>query len=114
LLFSRSRNLLVLPVLVAEIDASQYLGDIPPYAYGNYVWQGVHVYNIAVETGFTLLGTITHMNTTTASITGFSVSSPYAIERSLYIGDVLYTLSDRMIKMNDIDSLEQIGAITLP
>jgi len=113
LLFSRSRNLLVLPVLVAEIDASQYPEGIPPYAYGNYVWQGVYVYNITAETGFTLLGTITQMNAANSSNTGFSASSPYTIERSLYIGNVLYTLSDRMIKMNDIDSLEQIGAIQL-
>jgi hypothetical protein len=114
LLFSRSRNLLVLPVLVAEIDESQYLGGVPPYAYGNYVWQGVYVYNITADTGITLLGTITQMNNTAVSNTGFLASSPYSIERSLYIGDVLYTISDRMIKMNDIDSLEQIGAIQLP
>jgi hypothetical protein len=36
------------------------------------------------------------------------------VERSLYIDDVLYTISDRMIKMNGLDDLSEVGRVELP
>lgn len=113
LLFSRSRNLLVLPVLVAKIDASKYPEGVPPYAYGDYVWQGAYVFNISEETGFTQLGTISQINTAGTQISSY-YSSSYDIKRSMYIDDVLYTISDKMIKMNDLDNLEELGTVQLP
>ena len=37
----------------------------------------------------------------------------YSIKRSLYIKDVIFTFSDAMIQMNDIDTLDRINAIDL-
>jgi hypothetical protein len=38
---------------------------------------------------------------------------PKAIHRSLYIEEVLYTISNGMIKMNDIESLEDLASLEL-
>ena len=37
----------------------------------------------------------------------------YSIKRSLFIENVIYTLSDSMIKMNDIDNLNELNKISL-
>ena len=37
----------------------------------------------------------------------------YWVQRSLYIGDVLYTVSDRMVKMNSLEDLSPIGEVAL-
>jgi uncharacterized secreted protein with C-terminal beta-propeller domain len=39
--------------------------------------------------------------------------SPYAVTRSLYIGDVLYTVSEMKIKMNSLESLDLINEIAV-
>ena len=49
LLFDREKNLLVLPVLLAEIDENDYAGEVPDYAYGEYVWQGAYVFEISLD-----------------------------------------------------------------
>jgi uncharacterized secreted protein with C-terminal beta-propeller domain len=36
------------------------------------------------------------------------------VERSLYIDDVLYTISGGMIKMNDLTDLSEVGRVELP
>ena len=46
LLFDKEKNLLVIPVLVAELDENDYEGEIPDWAYGEYVWQGAYVFEI--------------------------------------------------------------------
>jgi inhibitor of cysteine peptidase len=114
LLFSRSRNLLVLPVLVAEIDPGKYPGGVPANAYGDYVWQGAYVFNISAETGITERGRITHLKSADLLKSGYYFDSPYSVKRALYIGDVLYTVSDKMIKLNSLDTLAEIGKVQLP
>jgi uncharacterized secreted protein with C-terminal beta-propeller domain len=113
-LFSKSHNLLVLPILLAEIDESQYPTGVPPYMHGEYVYQGAYVFNISVETGITLRGRVTHLdNTTDLLFSGYYYASPYSIKRTLYIDQVLYTISDKKVKANHLDTLEEISVIEL-
>jgi uncharacterized secreted protein with C-terminal beta-propeller domain len=35
------------------------------------------------------------------------------VQRILYIGDVLYTVSDSLVKLNDINSLAELKALNL-
>ena len=110
LLFDKARNLMVIPALVAEIDRSQYPGEIPANAYGQPVWQGAYVFNVTVGEGIVLKGRITHFDD------GFEKQQYYMgrfIERAFYIGDFLYTLSYEMVKINDLSSLAQVGQIVL-
>ncbi len=113
-LFSRSKSLLVLPILLAEIDEEKYSGTVPPNAHGEYVWQGAYVYNITSEQGLIFKDRITHLKNDEELLkSGFYFESSYAIKRSLYIGNVLYTISDNTIKMNDLENLNEINTINL-
>ena len=114
LLFDKDLNLLAIPVLVAEIDESKYPNGVPPNAYGDYVWQGLYVFNIT-ESSIEFRGGITHIEDQTAFLkSGYWFYSEYAVKRALYIDNVLYTISDKMIKMNDLVNLEEIGSLMLP
>jgi inhibitor of cysteine peptidase len=107
-LFDKSKNLLVIPVLVAEIDESQYPEGVPPYAYGTPVWQGAYVFNITLTDGFVLRGKVTHGEDSI----GVAESS-YWVKRALYIDNVLYTISDREVKLNSLEDLAFIKEIEL-
>ena len=44
---------------------------------------------------------------------GFWFESEYTVERSLYIEDNLYTMSQGMIKINNLETLEELAEIDL-
>ena len=112
-LFNREKQLLVIPVLVAKIDETKYPEGEPPLnAYGDYVWQGAYIYNITLE-GLVLRGNITHIENGVGLQSYYYYSSPYSVKRSLYIDNVLYTISDKMIKMNSLGDLSLLKAIQL-
>jgi len=115
-LFSQEKNLLVIPVLLAEIFEEQYPTDLPEWAYGEYVWQGAYVYSLDTETGFKLRGRISHIEDDSLFLKSGSYypGSSYSVKRSLYMDDVLYTLSDGRIKMNGLDDLHEINRVDLP
>ena len=110
-LFSRSKNLLVIPVQLAEIDEGDYPEGVPPDAYGEYVWQGAYVFDISLTDGLVLKGGITH------SEGGFQPEwywyDSCFVKRSLYINNVLYTISDNLVKMNDLNDLNEINEVGL-
>jgi uncharacterized secreted protein with C-terminal beta-propeller domain len=93
LLFDKEKNLLVIPVLVVE--------------QGQYVWQGAYVFDISPDEGIRLRGGITHQEDDIELWRN-------SVKRSLYIGNVLYTISDTKIKMNNLENLEEIGEVQLP
>jgi len=114
-LFDRTKNLLVIPVLVAEIDEEKYPNGVPPNMYGDYVWQGAYVFNVTVDQGFVLKGGITHLEgDSDLKKSGYYFYSSYSVKRSLYIDNVLYTISDKKIKMNNLEDLTEINEIELP
>lgn len=112
LLFDRARNLLVIPIMLAEIDPSQYDGEVPPDAYGEYVWQGAYVFDISLD-GLELRGRITHMEDADLLKHGYYFGFSYLVQRSLYIDNVLYTISDMKVKMNSLQTLAEINAVEL-
>jgi inhibitor of cysteine peptidase len=108
-LFDKSTNLLVLPVLNATINLSQYNASaIPPWAYGEPVWQGACVFNLTLSEGFVLRGEITHIDN------GTSIEDTnYYVQRSLYIDNVLYTVSNAKVRLNSLDDLSFIKEIDI-
>jgi len=112
-LFDEERNLLVIPILLAEIDEDKYSGRVPPNAYGDYVWQGIYVFTVN-ETGIFLRGRVTHIKDPGVfAKSGFYFHSKYAIKRAIYIGDFLYSISDGMIKVNDLRDLKEVAEVNL-
>ena len=101
LLFAREKNLLAFPVSVCEVkEQSVKYNGMPPY--GELTFQGAYVYNLDLTTGFTLKGKISHPG---------SGGLQQPIQRILYIGSNLYTVSESMIKVNDLAGMQEKGAI---
>ena len=113
-LFDKSRNLMVIPVLVAEIDESKYPEGVSADAYGEPVWQGAYVLRVSLDAGISLQGRITHIEDIAEVEKGYYFYSPFSVERSLYIDDVLYTISQAKIRMNNLENLDYINQVDLP
>lgn len=115
LLFSREKNLLALPVTVMEIgqkNAKQNNANIPEY--GKFSFQGAYVYHIDLQQGLQFKGRITHLDQDDYLKAGNYWDNPdKSINRILYIGDALYTLSPAMIKANQMDSLQEKQVLRL-
>lgn len=112
-LFSKSKNLLVIPVEIYEINKSKYPDNPPPYAWGEYIWQGAYVFSLDPESGFVPRGGITHNNKSSFDRYNDYNEYKYYIQRSFYIKDVLYTVSEKAVKMNSLDSLEEVNKLWL-
>ncbi|MDF2922877.1 MAG: hypothetical protein K0R57_1791 [Paenibacillaceae bacterium] len=113
LLFSREKNLLAFPITVAEVpDSAKKQGAT---AYGQFAFQGAYVYHVDLAEGFKLRGSITHMSAEEqAKAGGGWYEGSHNVERILYIGDSLYTLSKGEIRANDLLSLVEQKRLILP
>ncbi len=120
-LFDRTKNLLVIPVSLALVDNST-INQYQPKdsAYGTTVWQGAYVFGLTESGGFTLRGTITHLNPTLLNSQGqltnpndyYNTQNDW-ITRSLFIGNTLYTISNAEVKLNSLTDISQIGQVNL-
>jgi len=106
-LFDKNKNLLVIPARVVKtIDMPEkYSGD------QQRIWYGAYVFGVTPEKGFDLRGSIEH-----STGGGYAwYGSPYEVKRSLYIGDTLYTLSQKQILANSLSRINTtIATIQLP
>lgn len=108
-LFSRAKNLLVLPVTLAEIQGARTsLSE-----YGETVYQGAYVYELTVDEGFKLRGRITHLTSVAnlESVGMYIEGENEEISRSFYIEDALYTVSGARFKVNNLSDLAEIKSI---
>ncbi len=107
--------LMAFPITVTQIPQS--IKDDPQAAantYGDAVFQGAYVYDVNPKDGFTLRGTITQYDEEIFSDTGYYWYGPQSIERIVYIGNYLYTLSQTAVKANLITGeLRDINSIDL-
>jgi uncharacterized secreted protein with C-terminal beta-propeller domain len=111
-LFSKSKNLLAMPVVLAEIDESKYPGGAPPQTHGEYTWCGVYVFDVDNINGYQLRGKISHLDGTEDPENNWYYRSwGKRIKRTFYIEDVLYTVSDNLLKANDLADLSEINSV---
>lgn len=115
LLFSKEKSLIAIPVNNYSQDfevtsSNNYETMINNYTkYSKpYNAEGYFVYNINVQDGFKLKGVITHEKT---NATCYYSNSK--LLRGLYIDNNLYTVSETMIKVNELDSLKAVGELKL-
>jgi uncharacterized secreted protein with C-terminal beta-propeller domain len=116
-LFDLEKELLVIPVSLYEIDEEikQQNSGKTGSTYGEFKFQGAYVYKLNLD-GFEYKGRITHRGDDENLNGGerwYWGSSSSDITRSLYIENVLYTISDKMVKMNSLDDLSEIKSINL-
>ncbi len=114
-LFDKSKNILVIPVLLAEISSEQKQLTTAPTTYGEFTYQGAFVYNLTLDGGFVEKGRITHYVIDDAfKKSGYNYyGDGNSIQRILYIGRSLYTISENKIKINSLDTLDPQGEVQL-
>ncbi len=114
-LFDKTKNLLVIPILLAEINQAKYPDGVPSDASGDYTLQGAYVFDLSLGDGFVLKGRVTHFDSDEA----FKKSGYYfggygdSIVRSLYIDDTLYTISNNKIKANSLADLSELKTLAI-
>lgn len=116
LLFSKEKNLLAIPIqnynprddeIQIDSDDSKKIEDKYNSYYGSdYLSEGYLVYNINLETGITEKGVITHNKTM-----GKSEMSQQL--RGMYIKNHLITISQYHLKINDLDTLEEVSNLEI-
>lgn len=113
LLFSREKNLLAFPITLAQIDKSNTKknpGSLP--AYGSFAFQGAYIYNVSLDGGLRYKGRISHLSQDDYLKSGDYWSDPdSSIQRILYLGNNLYTVSNKAILANQLSDLKPVGSI---
>lgn len=109
-LFDRSKNLLVIPVRavsMGQVNKGDYYNNQPQ------AWYGAYVFGLTPDAGFTLRGTVQHGSGDNGYY--YYGGSGSDVKRSLYIGNVLYTMSSKQIKANSLADINiTISTIPLP
>ncbi len=110
-LFSKEKNMLVIPISLYETEDD----DSSPNTYGYFTWEGAYVLDISTD-GIELRGRVTHDDGQSQPDEEYSYyyyGSTTQVKRSFYIGEVLYTVSDSLLKANDLTTLEELKKIDL-
>ena len=142
ILFDASKNLLVLPVelyLSTNSTATASPGSTgtagngiavpapPPINptninYPQFVWQGVYIFNVDLTNGITIRGNVTQLDNASTYLANPSLASTgsypwgegqYFITRSLYIDNVLYTVSQNRVQLNSLSDFALLAKVDL-
>jgi len=104
-LFDKTINLLVIPIeITAQPQNSTYWYSYQP------IWQGAYIFNITPDQGIVFRGGITQLQSGQLPIWQ---DNNLFITRTLYIGNVLYTVSNDMVQMNSLTDLSELGSVGL-
>lgn len=112
LLFSKEKSLIAFPVTVAEIPAgtANPTGNVT----GEPVFQGLYAYELDLQAGFRLRHRITHLSDDDLLKMGHQFDEAKAVQRGLYIGNTLYTVSDFKIQAHSLETFEMKGELYIP
>lgn len=110
-LFSKDKNLLVLPVTIRE--------DVDGRGWGKMTFSGAAVFD-ADEEGFELKGKIDHSENPSSDLQeeardcwrGYCYYDNNVL-RSLYMDDVIYTFSNNYLKMNKLEDLDTLKMLEI-
>lgn len=103
--FDKTRGVLSIPIS-GDAESLNENSSSKMFAPDYNRWNGFYVFDLNSSDGFNLKGTITH---------SADDSRYYGMgnARTFYIDDVLYTASERYLKMNSFNNLEEINLIKL-
>ena len=109
--YDPTRNITVIPLTLYVASGSQTTCSGCPPPYGDPVWQGVYVVKVT-PTGFDLLGKVSQyppgMNY------GDSPNGNLQIDRSVIIGDYLYTVSQGEVMVSALSGFGTVATVQLP
>ncbi|MFA6065123.1 MAG: beta-propeller domain-containing protein [archaeon] len=109
ILFDKEKELLVLPVTIVENKTANtdYYGT-------EQTFQGAVVLNVSLTNGLSEKGKITHVSAEEELKRGYYYNSDSVIRRSLFMDNVLYTFSDKMLKSDNLSDLTSISEVNFP
>ncbi len=114
-LFDDEKDLLVLPIREVResysYDGSRCNSWDWCWPYRQRVWQGAYVFTVT-EQGFEERGKVAHY--AGEEEISWYWGSPHAVRRSLFMDDVLYTVSQGLIMMHGLDDVEELNSVKLP
>jgi inhibitor of cysteine peptidase len=105
-LFDKQKELLVIPIHITNYGVVDSSGRELAMQ-GNF-WQGAYVFKLTL-TGFELKGGVTHQENATQLYIDYNEN----VNRALYIGDTLYTVSNAKVQLNNLDTLALIKEVNL-
>jgi inhibitor of cysteine peptidase len=111
-LFDKQKELLVIPMSITQysyIDITEEERARGEVSLQQSFWQGAYVFNLNLNNGFVLRGNVTHIEDN-------SEQKPppyYQINRALYIGNTLYTVSNERVQLNSLENLALIAEVDL-
>ncbi|NLI70122.1 MAG: hypothetical protein GX364_04580 [Firmicutes bacterium] len=112
LLFNKERDLLAFPVMVME--DRQGKGTRDDFHETEFVFQGAYVYHFNLEDGFELKGKISHLSDEDfARYEQYRYGGEKDVERIIFIGEALYTVSGSEIRASDLDTLKKINNLLI-
>jgi inhibitor of cysteine peptidase len=108
--FDTATNIMVIPVTLALVSGNQSTSPNSPPPYGNVVWQGAYVFNVT-SSGFNLLGKVSEYPA--SQNYGDSPNNNLQIERSVIIGNYLYTISASEVMVNNLSTFAVVSTVSL-
>ena len=119
LLFSKEKELIAIPVnnyaeYISIASSNTYEDTINAYKKNTtkYISEGYAVYSINIEKGIDLKGIITQENMDNKSQYTYYYTNSKLL-RGVYIENNLYTVSEKCIKVSDLETLKEISKIDL-
>lgn len=119
LLFSKEKELIAIPVnnyaeYISIASSNTYEDTINAYKKNTtkYISEGYSVYSINIEKGINLKGIITQENMDNKSQYTYYYTNSKLL-RGVYIENNLYTVSEKCIKVSDLETLKEISKIDL-
>src|SRR5881628_664066 len=108
--FDSSRNITVIPVTLAKVSGNQSYSPSSPPPYRDVVWQGVYVFKVTAA-GFTLLERVSQYPP--GKSYGDSPVNNLQIDRSVIIGNYLYTVSQGEVMVSSLSSFSTVATVLL-
>ncbi len=116
LLFSKEKGIIAIPVnsysspiteqTVSTTDVEKLVDKYNSGSSSDYISEGYLIYNIDTENGISLKGVIEH-----SSANKNTKSYGSQVLRGIYIKDSLITVSQHMLKVNDLQTLKEISTM---
>jgi len=109
--FDSTRNVTVIPLTLYVVSGNQSTCSGCPPPYGDPVWQVVYVVKVTAA-GFTVLGKVSQYPA--GQNFGDSPNESLQVDRSVIIGDYLYTISQGEVMVSAMSTFAMVATVPLP
>ncbi len=111
LLFSKEKDMIAFPITIMKKPADSTEN---PWQWGQFTFQGAHVYSLDLEDGFHLSANISHLNLMDYMKAGhYWYGSDKNIDRILYVGDTLLTTSGYKVQRHDLGKFQLLDEVII-